>query len=499
MPAVHPSTGLPPARGGGSILRPQHPGRNRSPRLSATKTLRRSFLLALLALAPIPACAAAATVRFSASSYTARRGAGDLTVTVVRSDGQGTAQVRYGVFDVNALAGIDYRPVGGRIDFADGQASATFTVPILDDGFPKGPVTIRVGLFGAFHVRLGTPSRADVTIEDPLDALAPRDAANPLGLAPAPAGGDPLRGARFFVDRAQGLASVEAHRIGRRQPSAARALRTIADEPETKRFGSWDKDPLKSVGGFLQRAAHTTPGAVPVMATYRLKHVACGGVSDSPAEAAAFKDWYERFAAGIHNARAVVLVEIDGLITAGCLSPHGRQVRIDELRSAIGDLAALPRAVVYVDAGAADAPSVARVAGLLHSIGVERIQGFYVNATHYDFTSREIRYGQSVTRALGGGPGSRFVVNTAVNGRGPLVPRSRVQSGNELHCNPRGRGLGPRPTGDPPAHYAGLDGFFWIGNPGRSSGSCGRGDPPNGAFFLSYALMLIRNADYRIR
>jgi len=31
------------------------------------------------------------------------------------------------------------------------------------------------------------------------------------------------------------------------------------------------------------------------------------------------------------------------------------------------------------------------------------------------------------------------------------------------------------------------------------AGDCGHGDPPGGTFFLSYALMLIRNADYRIR
>jgi len=153
--------------------------------------------------------------------------------------------------------------------------------------------------------------------------------------------------------------------------------------------------------------------------------------------------------------------------------------------------------VVYVDAGAADAFPASRIAHLLRAIGVNRIQGFFLNATHFDWTSNEIRYGEAIVRRTGAAP--HFVVNTAVNGRGPLVPHNRVTHGNELLCNPRGRGLGPRPTASVPARYRNLDGFFWIGNPGRSGGTCGIGDPPTGSFFLQYALMLIRNADYRIR
>jgi endoglucanase len=463
------------------------------------RSIRRSLALALLALALLPA-AAAATVSFSADGYTARRGAGDAIVTVVRSDGRGTAQVRYAVYDVNAVANVDYRPVSGRIDFADGQTTATFSVPILDDGFPKGPVRVRVGLYGAFHATLGTPNRADVTILDPDHPLEVRDPLNPLGLTPPPPAGNPLRGATFFVDRERGLASVVANKLRHSQPGVARELEAIAGQPETKRFGSWDPDPLKAVGSFIQRAAHTAPGAVPLIATYRLRHPRCGGLSDSPAEAAGYKRWYEQLAQAIHNSRVVVFMEIDGLITVHCLSAHGRQVRADELRSAIASLAALPHAVVYVDAGAADAPSLASNASMLGQIGVARIQGFFTNATHNDWTSREIRYGEALARRLGGGAGSHFVVNTAANGRGPLVPHDRVRHGNEIRCNPPGRGLGPKPTTEVPASYPHLDALIWIGNPGRSAGPCGPGNPPpTGTFYLQYALMLIRNADYRIR
>ena len=62
------------------------------------------------------------------------------------------------------------------------------------------------------------------------------------------------------------------------------------------------------------------------------------------------------------------------------------------------------------------------------------------------------------------------------NGRGPLVPRSRTHDGNEVLCNPPGRGLGPKPTFD--TGYRNVDAFAWIGNPGKSGGSCRPGSPP---------------------
>jgi endoglucanase len=461
---------------------------------------RRPLLLALLALLLLPAAASAhGTVSFSASQYTVRKGEGDAVITVVRSDPRGSAQVRYGAWHVTAQPNIDYRPVGGRIDFADGQASATFTVPIIDDGYPKGPVTVRVGLYGAYPEALGDPNRAILTILDATQSSALRDPLNPLALTPPPPPGDPLRGARFFVDRQWGLASIVAHEVSRRQPGASRMLDVIASQPEAKRFGSWTPDARYDVGAYLSRAHHQDPGAVPLMETYRLKHLRCGRVSDSPADAAGYKRWYQELAQGIGNSRTVVFMEIDALITTGCLSHHGVQVRLDEVRSAIDTLATLPHAVVYVDAGAADAFPAKRMARLLRLVDVGSIEGFFLNATHYDWTSRESRYGEAIARRLGGGAGSRYVVNTAVNGRGPLVPHSRVKHGNEVRCNPPGRGLGPKPTTDAPPRYPHLDGFFWIGNPGRSTGTCGHGDPPTGSFFLSYALMLVRNADFRVR
>ena len=454
--------------------------------------------LALLALAVVPALAGAA-VRLTSKTFTVSEGAGAATITFVRDDVARRQEVRYGAWHRSAQPHQDYKPVSGRVDLAPGQREGSFQVPIVDDPLVEGPETVAVGIYGGYPERVGEPSRALLTIvDDDTISTAPRDAANPLGLDPPPSGGNPLRGARFYVNPSQTIAGTYARRIRHRKPKAARMLSAIADQPEAKRFGSWNAKPGYVVAKYLAQAYHDDPGAVPLLATYRLAHIRCHRVGDTRREAARYKRWYEKFAQGIGNQRVVVFYEIDALITAPCLSGRGLQTRIGEMRSAIDSLARLPHAVVYVDAGASDAHHPRFIGSLLRKVGVHKIAGFFTNSTHHNRTTKEIRYANGLSRMT---RGKHFVVNTAVNGKGALRPKHKVRYGNSIRCNPRGRGLGPRPTAQVPARYPRLDGLFWIGNPGRSAGNCGtsRNAPPTGTFWLSYALELIRNADYRLR
>lgn len=466
------------------------------------KLLFRLAALALAALLLVPALASArSTVRLTSAQFTAGEGDGEAVITVVRDDASGTGQVRYDAYyDQSAEAQQDWRPVQGRIDFAPGQAEASFRIPLIDDTIVEGPETVKVGIYGPHPMELGEPNRGILTILDNDAVVAERDPVNPLMLDVAPTNGNPLQGARFFVDEEWGLAQMAIRRFRRSAPRAAAKLRVIAEQPETKRFGTWTKNPRHELATFLQRVQTEDPGSVPLVATYRLKHLECGGVSDSPAEVESYKRWYDQFAAGIGNQRVVLFYEIDALITTRCLSRTGLNRRVEEVRYAIDVLSKLPRAVVYVDAGSGLAHTPRYIAWLLRRVGVEKIQGFFTNATHQNTTLREYRYGRTLVRLLGGRP--RFVINTSGNGRGPLVPRDRVREGNSYRCNAPGRGLGPRPTSDVPAKLRSLDGLFWIGNPGRSAGDCGRAFypkiPPTGTFWLEYALELIRNANYRI-
>ncbi len=456
-------------------------------------------LLAALLLGALPAAASAGTVQLTSDSFTVQESAGAATITVVRSDADGRGEVRYGVwYDQSATPHSEYEPVSGRVDFEDGQTEASFQIPIRDDGDVEGSETVKLGIYGPYPMRIAEPSRGRLTILDDDSVATERDPLNPLGLDPAPTNGNPLQGARFFVDEEWGLANGIARSLRHRSPATAAKLRVIADQPETKRFGTWTRNPRHEIATFLQRAKATDPDAIPLVATYRLKHLSCGGVSDSPAEVEAYKHWYEQFAQGIGNHRVVLFYEIDALITAKCLSPGGLAARVDELRSTIDVLSQLPHAVVYVDAGASDAHRPPFYAKLLRRIGVHKIQGFFTNSTHQVRTRKEIRFARTLVRTLGGTP--HYVINTAANGRGPLIPRSRVRHGNSFRCNAPGRGLGPRPTSAVPSQYRNLDGLFWIGNPGRSAGRCVRfaRAPPTGSFWLDYALSLIDNADFRI-
>jgi|GEM_PF-1981605 len=478
------------------------------------------LLACVLAPALLPGASRAAALdplgfQFQAPQLTVHESAGQAMVTVTRSAAESLmpAQVRYitsgdgydpatnapfdcGGTPCTAIAGVDFTSVKGQLDFGAGQTSAQFSVPIVDHGVDTVPKTIQLSLFGPSPIGLGPVAHAVLEILND-DPLAAASAGDPLGLPGVPANGNPLAGARFFVDPQ----SVAAKAAGRYP-----ALRVIAEQPGAARFGKFSTgspyvpDIGTAVSRYLARAAQQQPGAVPLLATYALVHGVRGN-GDPPAFQAWYHGFIEGLAHGIGSYRAVLFLEMDSLITTPGLNAHGLAVRMAELGDAINVLTTTcPHLVIYLDAGAADALPAARAAALLRRAGVARIQGFFLNSTHFDWTSREIRYGELISRLTAG---KHFVVNTGVNGRGPLRPHNIVREGNEVLCNPIGRGLGPKPTTD--TGYPNVDAFAWIGNPGESGGQCYRpgyempGAPPTGVFWPKYALMLVRNADFRVR
>lgn len=470
------------------------------------KTLLRLVLLALAGLTLLPAAASAAgTIRLTSDHFTVNEGDGEAVITIVRDDVSERGEIRYDAYyDRSAEAKLDWTPVQGVIRIDPGVAEVSFRIPIADDTIVEGPETLKIGIYGPYNAKLGEPNRGILTIVDNDTVGTPdqRDLVNPLGLEVAPTNGNPLQGARFFVDEEWGLAQMAIKKY-RRIKGVATKLRAIADQPETKRFGTWTKNPRHELATYLQRVQATDPGSVPLVATYRLKHLECGGVADTPADVESYKRWYDQFAAGIGNQRVVLFYEIDALITMKCLSPTGRARRIEEVKYAIDVLSKLPRGVVYVDAGSGLAHGAPYIAAKLRQVGVRKIQGFFTNATHQNSTVNEAKYARDLVKRTGGK--AHYVINTSSNGKGPDVPKDRVKDGNSFRCNSPRNGLGPKPTSDVPAKYKGLDGLIWIGNPGRSAGPCaeklyGKGNvPATGTFWLEFALKLIANADYRIR
>ena len=463
---------------------------------------RRLLALGLLMLAPAGAHAAAPDptgFRLESAALTVHESAGAAVVTVQRADTLREAQVRYIALGIgvpcsegpaatqcSAESPYDFTAVKGMLDFPAGVARQRFHVPIVDHGVFALAKTVRIALFGPSPIGLAKPSTAVLTIvnDDPPQPVTP---GNPLGVAPAVAGpSNPLAGARFFVDHEDAAALA-----ARTYP----ALRAIADQPGTARFGKFSgPDVGVAANHYLTRAAAQEPGTVPMLATMGILSGHCGHWSDPPDRQAAYHRFISRFAQGVGDYRAVLFLEMDSLITTPCLSAQGVAVRVAELRDAIAVLSAnCPRLVVYLDAGAADAVPAKRIAYLLRAAGVERIQGFFLNSTHFDWTSKEIRFGETISTLTGG---KHFVINTGESGRGPLVPRDRVRQGNERLCNPPGRGLGPRPTAD--TGFRNVDAFAWTSNPGESGGACVPGAPPAGAYWPAYALGLVRNAVYAV-
>ncbi len=474
--------------------------------------LRRALVSAVLALAcalsvavgpaTSPAAAKGDPTGFHlvSSSLSVNEDAGVAWITIERGDTNEDAQIRYitlgdgvpcGKTECTAVDPDDFHSVKGELDFPVGVASETFSVPIIDHGVQNVSKTIQVSLFGPSPIGMASPHKAVLTILDN-DPVTPRDPQNPLALPTSPTTGNPLTGATFFVDPESEVANA-----ARRYP----ALKTISSQPGTARFGSFSfghngvPNIATAVSRYLTRAEVEEPGTVPLLATYRVVHGLCGHASDTPADVASYKGFIDGFAQGIGSYHAVLFLEMDSIITMGCLSRHGRAVREQELQYAINTLTAdCPHLVIYLDAGAADALSARQAARDLRRSGVTKIQGFFLNATHFDWTSNEIRYGEQISRLTGG---KHFVVNTGDNGRGPLRPADRVHSGNEILCNPPGRGLGPLPSSD--TGLPNVDMFAWTTNPGESGGPCVPGAPKTGVFWPAYALMLVRNANFNSR
>lgn len=353
---------------------------------------------------------------------------------------------------------------------------------------------------------------------DPYPAM--RDPANPLDLPQAP-GADPLTGARFFgpgpakgsaagaiarllglnpttmpvseswASFAQDLASGPLHARLAASPALARKvadLSMIAAQPEAQRISSdaWGGTPsgiFKQTEKDLCQNMAADPGTTPIINTYFL-HPSLGGCP-TPRQVRAYTPLFDRrvdaMAAATARRPALYLLELDAIGSSACVRKMGALPGWEaDLRYEIRQVSALPHTVVYVEGGYSDANSIAYTARVLNAIGVNRIRGFFTNDTHENWTNDEDRWATAIAKQT---HGAHFIVNTADNGRGPLLNRNRVKNGNEDLCNPPGRGLGIPDTTNTGVRFA--DAYLWTHPPGNSSG-CG-GGPPGGVFWPARA------------
>jgi endoglucanase len=283
-------------------------------------------------------------------------------------------------------------------------------------------------------------------------------------------GKNPFASTTLFVDPDLPAVGAENSLRGSGNTADADLMKKIASSPQGDWIGGWSGDVSEAVAGSIDEAG----GQLRVLVAYNIYNRDCGNMSSGgAADAAAYKSWIADFAEGIGDDKVVVVLEPDTL--AHECDPS----RWTTLADAVTSLKAKPNAYVYIDAGHAGWVPDATMAGRLQTAGIAQADGFALNVSSFRTTADSIAYGTAISGQVGGKP---FIIDTSRNGKGP--------AGDEW-CNPLGRGLGEKPTGNTgnPLVHA----FFWVKKPGESDGSC-NGGPPAGQWFQSYALELAANA-----
>ena len=357
---------------------------------------------------------------------------------------------------------------------------------------------------------------------------AQRDSSNPLDL-PTPPGANPLIGANFFIPgpahgaaagaiaqllgiNPKSLPDDESWASFSRQLSSGRLaarlaadpglahqvaeLSKVASEPEAQRFSIYSEGggPGAIFGQAEKIFCHNMtadPGSIPIINTYFL-HPALGACP-TPAQVRAYGPTFRRrvneMATATDRRPAVYLLELDAIGSSSCImKSHSLSEWEADLRYEMHAMRSLPHTVVYIEAGYSDSNSPAYTARILNAIHVNTIRGFFTNDTHENWTNDEVRWAMKVSRLT---HGAHFIVNTAENGRGPLLNRHPTTEGVEDLCNAPNRALGPRDTTD--TGYPFADAFMWTHPPGNSSG-CG-GGPAAGVFWAQRAVQLAQNAN----
>lgn len=116
----------------------------------------------------VPGSSGPGTLQLSAASYDVHESAGSITIGVVRTGAStGAVSVHFTTSAGTATSGADYTETSGDLNFADGQLSASITIPILDDTLAEGDETFTITLSNPTGgAALGAPGAAMITIDD---------------------------------------------------------------------------------------------------------------------------------------------------------------------------------------------------------------------------------------------------------------------------------------------------------------------------------------------
>jgi endoglucanase len=391
-------------------------------------------------------------------------------------------------------------------------------------------------------------------------------AAAPFATAPASAvTSNPLPGkTHFYVPPASDGAQKQIKRL--RADVRDRAAALVNAEVKTPQAVWFTDGTPKQVRKAVSKVSSQADkkNDVPTLVVYNVPGRDCSQYSSGGAGSdKAYRAWVDGFAKGLKKKqKVIVVVEPDGLtnLPSDCPSAYpGQDVgtfpnpapgtltagRIADIAYAGKTIRkANSKALVYLDSGHSAWKSVADASARLTAAGVQKVQGFSLNVSNYQWTPNLSEYGTWISSCLAlhpdaatktptdcgdqyysGGPANQnvgvalepkahFVVDTSRNGRGPWVPAAgKYANDAQVWCNPPERGLGERPKAHPTKDYPQLDAYLWIKTPGQSDGQCNRGvtgsttdpewggitDPAAGAWFPKQALQLARLAEPKLQ
>jgi len=164
-------------------------------------------------------------------------------------------------------------------------------------------------------------------------------------------------------------------------------------------------------------AESSAENKLPVIVAYYIpfrdcQHYSAGGATDT----AQYKAWIDGLAAGIGAAKAVVLLEPDGL----GIIPHNIDIngnaewcrpvdldpataaaeRYEQLNHAVDALTALPNTAVYLDGTHPGWLGTGDIAQRLVRAGVQRADGFFVNVSNFEPTPQLDKYGAWIAKCI---------------------------------------------------------------------------------------------------
>ncbi len=297
---------------------------------------------------------------------------------------------------------------------------------------------------------------------------------------------NPLANLNFFVNPYSEGAQNVNYSCAQQYPSQPNLIaQKIASKPQGVWFGDWNTNVQGDVSTVV--ASARAVNQVPIVVAYDIPIRDCAGYSGGGATSAAvYQSWIQRFASGIGQSKAAVILEPDALsqlYTPGCLNSTEQAERLSLLTYAVNTLKqTAPNAAVYIDAGnSSDNIAPSDMASRLASSGVANAAGFALNVSYYGWTSENTTYGNQISQYINN---KHFVIDTSRNGQGP------VNGGTWCNAIPAG-------LGSPSQGFASglVDAYLWVQNPGTSDGYCNDG-PAAGTFWGWDACVLAANASF---